>query len=80
MSRLLTVSPGLMIKFLNETGFKKSRQHGSHIFFRHADGRTTTIPFHKGEDLSRGLTNKILHDIDISRDEFLTWLAQHRKS
>jgi predicted RNA binding protein YcfA (HicA-like mRNA interferase family) len=80
MSRLPAVSPGLMIKFLNELGFKKSRQHGSHIFFRHPDGRTTTIPFHKGEDLSQGLTNKILHDIDISRDEFLTWLARQRKS
>jgi len=80
MSRLPAVSPGLMIKFLTEIGFKKSRQHGSHIFFRHADGRTTPIPFHKGEDLSRGLTSKILHDIDISRDEFLIWLAQHHKS
>jgi len=78
MSRLPTISPGLMIKFLNDKGFRKTRQHGSHIFFRHPDGRTATRPFHKGEDLARGLTNKILHDMDVSREFFLAWLEQHK--
>ncbi|HEY9074241.1 MAG TPA: type II toxin-antitoxin system HicA family toxin [Desulfobaccales bacterium] len=78
MNRLPTISPGLMVKFLNEMGFNKSRQHGSHIFFRHPDGRTVTVPFHKGEDLGRGLTNKILHDADVSRDFFLAWLEKHK--
>jgi predicted RNA binding protein YcfA (HicA-like mRNA interferase family) len=45
MSRLPAISPSLMIKFLNEIGFGKSRQHGSHIFFRHPDGRTATTMF-----------------------------------
>jgi predicted RNA binding protein YcfA (HicA-like mRNA interferase family) len=57
MSRLPTISPSLMVKFLKEMGFKKSRQRGSHIFFRHVDGRTARVPFHKSEDLGRGLTN-----------------------
>lgn len=78
MSRLPTISSSLMVKFLKEIGFKKSRGHGSHIFFRHPDGRTTTVPFHKGEDLGRGLTNKVLHDIDISRDFFLAWIEKHK--
>jgi predicted RNA binding protein YcfA (HicA-like mRNA interferase family) len=78
MSRLPTISPGLMVKFLKEIGFKKSRQHGSHIFFRHIDGRTATVPFHKDEDLGRGLTNKLLHDIDVSRDSFLAWLKKNK--
>ena len=78
MCRLPTISPGLMVKFLKEMGFKKSRQHGSHIFFRHADGRTATVPFHKGEDLGHGLTNKILHDLDVSRDFFLAWLEKNK--
>jgi predicted RNA binding protein YcfA (HicA-like mRNA interferase family) len=77
MSRLPTISSALMVRFLKEMGFKKSRQHGSHIFFRHPDGRTATIPFHKGEDLGRGLTNKILHDMDVSRDFFLAWLEKN---
>lgn len=78
MSRLPAISPSLMVKFLTEMGFERSRQRGSHIFFRHADGRTATVPFHKGEDLGRGLTNKILHDIDVSRDFFLAWLEKDK--
>jgi len=78
MSRLPTVSSSLMVKFLKEIGFKQSRRHGSHIFFRHPDGRTATVPFHKGEDLGRGLTNKILHDVDVSRHIFLAWLEKHK--
>jgi predicted RNA binding protein YcfA (HicA-like mRNA interferase family) len=78
MSRLPTIGAGLMVKFLQEIGFKQSRQHGSHIFFRHQNGRSATVPYHKGEDLGRGLTNKILHDIDVSRDMFLAWLAKNK--
>jgi predicted RNA binding protein YcfA (HicA-like mRNA interferase family) len=78
MSRLPTISSSLMVKFLKDMGFGQSRQHGSHIFFRHADGRTATVPFHKGEDLGRGLTNKILHDTDVSRDYFLAWLQKNK--
>jgi predicted RNA binding protein YcfA (HicA-like mRNA interferase family) len=78
MSRLPTLSPHLIVKFLTGLGFKKSRQHGSHIFFRHPDGRTATVPFHKGEDLGRGLVNKILHDADVSRNVLLDWLAKQK--
>jgi hypothetical protein len=28
----------------------------------HLDERTATVPDHKGEDLGRGITNKILHE------------------
>jgi predicted RNA binding protein YcfA (HicA-like mRNA interferase family) len=62
MTRLPMVAPRTMIPFLDYLGFKKSRQHGSHIFFRHIDGRTATVPNHNGEDLGRGITNKILHE------------------
>jgi predicted RNA binding protein YcfA (HicA-like mRNA interferase family) len=43
-----------------KVGFEQVRQKGSHKFFRHSDGRTATVPDHKGEDLGRGITNKIL--------------------
>jgi len=78
MTRLPTISASLMVKFLLGMGFKKSRKHGSHIFFRHPDGRTATVPIHKGEDLGRGLTNKILHDADVSRENFLSWLDKNK--
>ena len=41
------------------------------MFFKHPDGRTTVIPNHPGEDISRGLLNKIIKkDLQISREEF----------
>jgi len=78
MSRVPAISAALMVRFFKALGFKKTRQHGSHIFFRHADGRTATVPFHKGENLGRGLVSKILHDIDVSRDSFLAWLEKNK--
>ena len=68
-----TVASALMIAFLKSLGFKQSRQKGSHKFFRHPDGRTATVPFHKGEDLGRGLTEKILKDAEATRDDSLKW-------
>lgn len=63
-----------MIKFLEDSGFKFVRQNGSHKFYKHPDGRTTTVPDHKGEDLGRGITNKIFKDIEHTRDDFFDWL------
>lgn len=41
------------------------------MFFEHLDGRTTVIPNHPGQDIGRGLLNKIIkHDLQISREEF----------
>ncbi len=41
------------------------------MFFRHKDGRTTIIPNHPGEDIGKGLLNKIIKkDLQISREEF----------
>lgn len=73
MPRMPTVTSALMIAFLKSLGFKQSRQKGSHKFFRHPDGRTATVPFHKGEDLGRGLTEKILKDAEVTRDVFFKW-------
>jgi len=46
------------------------RQKGSHQIFRHPDGRQTVIPFHKGEDIGKGLLKSILNEIDLSVKEF----------
>lgn len=61
------------IKWLK--GFEFIRQEGSHMFFRHQDGRTTVIPKHPGEDIGTGLLNKIIKkDLQISREEFEKYL------
>jgi len=46
------------------------RQKGSHTFYRHDDGRTTTVPHHPGRDLSRPLIRSILKEIGVAPDEF----------
>jgi predicted RNA binding protein YcfA (HicA-like mRNA interferase family) len=56
-----------------KVGFEQIRQKGSHKFFKHPDGRTATVPEHKGEDLGRGITNKILKDAEVTREDFLRW-------
>tara|TARA_Y100000310_G_scaffold310551_1_gene355920 strand:+ start:156 stop:389 length:234 start_codon:yes stop_codon:yes gene_type:complete len=59
-------------KILEKLEFKFQRQKGSHMFFKHKDGRTTVIPNHPKEHVDRGLLNKIIrHDLQISREEFL---------
>lgn len=55
-------------------GFAEVRQRGSHKQFRHTDGRVTTVPFHKGRDISPSLLRKIASDIGLTVEEFL----QHR--
>ena len=63
-----------LIKILHKIGFEVIRQQGSHVFLRHKDGRTTVIPNHGGEDIDRGLLNKIVkHDLQLSREEFLKY-------
>lgn len=53
-------------------GFELKRQKGSHKFFQHSDARTTVIPDHKGEQLDRGLLNKIIkQELLISIEDFL---------
>ena len=72
MSKLPLLTANEFIKILNKMGFEFQRQEGSHMFLKHSDGRTTVVPNHPGEDLDRGLLNKIIkHDLKISREEFL---------
>jgi len=68
-----TITAKVLIKFLKNLGFKQLRQKGSHKFFRHSDGRTATVPDHRGEELGRGITNKIPKDIEVTREEFINW-------
>jgi predicted RNA binding protein YcfA (HicA-like mRNA interferase family) len=46
MNRLPIVDFKTMENVLIRLGFKPVRQKGSHVFYRHPDGRTTTAPNH----------------------------------
>ena len=71
MSNLPILKPTEVISILKKLGFAEVRQRGSHIQFRHADGRGTTVPFHKGRDISPVLLRKIAQDIKLTIEEFL---------
>lgn len=59
------------MRILENLGFVEVRQTGSHKQFRHADGRGTTVPFHKGRDIAPTLLRKIASDINLTVEEFL---------
>ena len=59
MTKLSIVDFKTMDKLLKRMGFEPVRQKGSHIFYRHSDGRTTTVPSHPGRDLARPLIREI---------------------
>ena len=71
MSALRPLKPEKLLKLLGRLGFSVARQRGSHVFLRHADGRTTTVPMHSGEEIDRRLLRKILRDIAVLPEEFL---------
>lgn len=71
MPKLPILKSSEVIKILENIGFMEIRQKGSHKQFKHVDGRQTTVPFHKGRDLSPLLLDKIIKDIGLTRDEFM---------
>ena len=60
-----------LVKFLEGIGFVVVRINGSHHRMKHLDGRVTTIPVHKNEDLPKGLLRKIVReDLGMSLEHF----------
>jgi len=55
-----------VIKALDRLGFILARTHGSHLVFKHPDGRMTVVPRHGNEEVGRGLLRKIAEDIGVS--------------
>ena len=71
MTRPPIVDFKTMEKILLSLGFQAVRQKGSHVFYRHPDGRTTTVPNHPRRDLARPLVREILREIEITPEEFV---------
>ncbi|HLC84569.1 MAG TPA: type II toxin-antitoxin system HicA family toxin [Candidatus Nanoarchaeia archaeon] len=69
--KLTPTSGRELCKIVEKLGFVRVRQTGSHIRYEHPDGRKTTIPLHGNEEIGKGLLLEILHQIKLSRDEFL---------
>lgn len=76
MTKLPVVKFKTMDRLLHSLGFTAVRQKGSHVFYRHSDGRTTTLPDHGKRDLARPLVREILREISITPEEFTKLLEK----
>mgnify|MGYP001573842892 CR=1 FL=1 len=70
MSKLARLSGKELCRILEKLGFEKIYGKGSHIRFKHPDGRITVVPVHGNEDLGIGLLTAILKQIKLTREEF----------
>lgn len=66
------LKPQEVTAILRRLGFAEVRQRGSHMQFRHPDGRGTTVPFHSGREISPTLVRKIAQDIGVDVMDFLS--------
>ncbi|HEV8542687.1 MAG TPA: type II toxin-antitoxin system HicA family toxin [Verrucomicrobiae bacterium] len=51
MPKLSVLKPRAVCRILETMGFALVRQRGSHMQYRHLDGRCTTVPNHAGRDI-----------------------------
>jgi predicted RNA binding protein YcfA (HicA-like mRNA interferase family) len=62
MAKLSTISGKELVSLLQQLGFIVVRVNGSHHRLKHVDGRVTTVPVHKNDDLPKGLLRKIVRE------------------
>lgn len=72
MPKLPVLKPREVVALLIKLGFACTRQRGSHMQFRHPDGRATTVPDHGGRDISPSLLRQIARDIGMTAEELVT--------
>ena len=54
---------------LEKLGFSIARQSGSHIIYKNADGKRTTVPFHTAKILHPKVLKSILRDAGLTVEE-----------
>jgi predicted RNA binding protein YcfA (HicA-like mRNA interferase family) len=72
MPKLPVLKPREVVDLLVKHGFSFVRQRGSHMQFRHSDGRATTVPDHSGRDISPSPLRQIAKDIGITPEELIS--------
>lgn len=71
MGNVPVLKPGEVCRLLESLGFNAVRQRGSHVQYRHSDGRGTTVPLHKGRDIAPPLLRQIGKDIGLTVEQLL---------
>ena len=72
MGAIPVLKPAEVCRILERLGFVVARQRGSHIQYRHPDGRGTTVPMHKGHDIAPPLLRRMIRDIGLTVEEFVS--------
>jgi predicted RNA binding protein YcfA (HicA-like mRNA interferase family) len=75
-SKLPLVKVKVFERLLFYLGFEIKRQKGSHVFYRHPDGRYTTLPHHGNQEIGRSLLRQILREIEISPEQLIEVLKK----
>tara|TARA_Y100000034_G_scaffold113212_1_gene147926 strand:- start:201 stop:434 length:234 start_codon:yes stop_codon:yes gene_type:complete len=70
MTKLVPISGKKLCKILEKLGFEKIHGRGSHIRYRHSDGRRTVVPVHANEKIGISLLREILRQIKLNRDDY----------
>ena len=71
MGSIPVLRPAEVCRLLEGMGFAAVRQRGSHVQYRHPDGRGTTVPLHKGRDIAPPLLRQIAKDIGLTVEEMI---------
>jgi predicted RNA binding protein YcfA (HicA-like mRNA interferase family) len=71
MGNIPVLKPAEVVAILLKLGFSEVRQRGSHKQFHDGTGRCTTVPFHRGRDISPILLSQIAKDIRLTVDDLL---------
>jgi len=72
MGTVPVLKPAEVCRVLGRLGFFAIRQRGSHVQYRHPDGRGTTVPLHKGRDIAPPLLRQIARDIGLTVEELIS--------
>jgi predicted RNA binding protein YcfA (HicA-like mRNA interferase family) len=76
MTKIPSLKAREVIKGLENLGFVKVRQKGSHALFHHKDCRRAPVPVHPSRDISPFLVTDILKQLKIDEAEFLAAINQ----
>jgi predicted RNA binding protein YcfA (HicA-like mRNA interferase family) len=75
MAQLPALTSTQVVRALLRAGFAKDRQKGSHlILWNAATNARTVVPVHAGKTIKKPLLRKILHDAELTIEEFLRLL------
>ena len=70
MTKLPQIKPRIIEKVLVGLGFVPRKGKGSHIVFKHTDGRRTVVPVHN-RPIRTGTLRAILKQTDLTTEDFL---------